>query len=756
MSFIKKINLFKYPILSGIITFLILLVLTQWLSLQRYQLIKNSSQKELNLKANETKARLQEMFSNHQSSTQLLAFIIQNYGIPKDFDHVARNILKGNKYIDVLEIVEGGVITHVYPLVGNESILGYNILNDSSRNSGAFAAIENKQFFVAGPLYLKQGGTGIISRTPIFKNDAFWGFAAIVTRIPTVLHACGLDTNSSKIFNYQLVKVEPLTNAEEKFLPENNISNSATTVAIEIPNGEWKFYISSRSPGINTNLIVFIVLGVVLSLLVGFFTWYIFVQPSRLDKLIKEKTRLLQESETSNKTTLENISMGFFQVDNNHRIVYINKRIGQVVADDYSKYIGQYIFEAFPNAKNSKFYTSYQNAIQENKTLKIEEFYPLLNRWFEIYIHPSEEGVSVFLRDITDSRKAEVEKLKAQSKYLQLFNSNLAGVFQAKMDGQLINCNKAYSDLLGLESHEEISKLNINLLALDNSYHSNRVRLLQSTQSLRNFEVTMKSAENQQIHLLENSVLSFSPEYPEGLIEGIAIDITEKRKAEEQKRIATEQLRKLSEHIQTISETERTNIAREIHDVLGQYMTAIKFDISWLKKKWRDEKQMIEVEKRIASINEIVDETITSIRKISSDLRPRILDDLGLNAALEWKIEKFKVNTGIVTFFNSELEGTTFSKSISIGIYRIIQEALTNIARHTKADAIHITGNVEQNICIISIFDNGQGITEEALNNKVSFGILGMKERAKMMGGNLEITGTKGSGTKLVLKIPLS
>ena len=755
MYFFKKSNLFKQAVVSGIITFLLLLALTQWLSYQRFLLNKNTIQKELSVKASITKERLQVMFSNHHSSTQLLAFIIENYGVPKDYNNVARNIVKGNQYIDVLEIVEGGVITHAYPLEGNESIIGFNILNNPVSESGAKLAIEKKQFFVAGPLHLKQGGTGIISRTPIYKNGKFWGFAAIVTKISTVLNACGLDTHLADKFNYQLVKVDPLINEEENFLPGDSISQWATTVSIEIPNGEWKFYISSKESLFHTGFALFIAFGVLISILGGFFIWHILVQPSRLDKLVQEKTKQLQKSETSYKTTLENISIGFFQICRDGRIVYINKKIGQVIAEDYNKYIGQYLFEAFPKAKEMKFFTSYQNAIKENKTLKIEEYYPRFDRWFEIFIHPSAEGVSVFLRDITESRKSEAEKLKAQNKYLQLFNTNIAGVFQATLDGQLINCNKSYSNFLGLESNEEIHKININTQAINESYHLHRVRLLETTQSLRNFEVIMHRIDGKEIHLLENSVISYSPDYPDGIIEGIAIDITERKKAEEQSKSMNEQLRKLSEHIQTISETERSNIAREIHDVLGQYMTAIKFDISWIKKKWTEEKHSEEVEKRISSINEIVDETISSIRKIASDLRPRILDDLGLNAALEWKFEKFKMNTGISILFESELEGVSFSKAISIGIYRIIQEALTNIARHTKADAIHIIGKIDQEICTISIEDNGIGITEENLNNKQSFGILGIKERAKMLGGTLEIIGTEGRGTKLILKLPL-
>ncbi len=233
---------------------------------------------------------------------------------------------------------------------------------------------------------------------------------------------------------------------------------------------------------------------------------------------------------------------------------------------------------------------------------------------------------------------------------------------------------------------------------------------------------------------------------------GFVHDITERKQAEEDMNRMNNQLRNLSNHMQTIAETERTAIAREIHDVLGQQMTALKYDIAWLKKRKGNE---TEIQNRVESMNKLLDESILSIRKVSSELRPKILDDLGLNAAIEWYVSEFEKNTGIQCRIDSDLEDLRFEKPVSITMYRILQEALTNVARHSKATQVIISAKLDGKTIVLQIQDNGKGITDGEKSNALSLGLLGMKERAKMIGGELSIRGTKDQGTIVVLKTPV-
>ncbi|MFI5149241.1 MAG: PAS domain S-box protein [Bacteroidia bacterium] len=244
---------------------------------------------------------------------------------------------------------------------------------------------------------------------------------------------------------------------------------------------------------------------------------------------------------------------------------------------------------------------------------------------------------------------------------------------------------------------------------------------------------------------------------------GFVHDISERKKAEQDMDELNTRLRNLSNHLHTISEAERTSIAREIHDVLGQQMTALKFDISWLKKRKRTdlgEEESVKAEKeykeRLEDMNKRLDEAILSIRKVSSELRPKMLDDLGLNAALEWYIREFEKNTGIPCTLDSDFEDLCFEKPVSITIYRILQEALTNVARHSEAKHVEIFARHDDKLISVEVKDNGKGITEEDKQHGASFGLLGMSERAKMINGTVTIKGIRGKGTSVLLTVPYS
>lgn len=213
------------------------------------------------------------------------------------------------------------------------------------------------------------------------------------------------------------------------------------------------------------------------------------------------------------------------------------------------------------------------------------------------------------------------------------------------------------------------------------------------------------------------------------------------------------ELRNLSAHLQNIREEERASIAREIHDELGQQLMRIKMDFIWLSSKIKDPDN--EVKEKISGSIALVDETVGTIRRINTELRPRIIDDLGLFAALEWQANEFTKRTGISCNLKVDLTEPQFSKSLSIHIFRIYQEALTNVGKHAQAKEVNtelkfINGNM-----IMSIQDNGNGINEEKMKNERSFGLLGMKERAAMMDGLIGIQSSPGEGTTIELTIPV-
>ncbi|MBA3901662.1 MAG: sensor histidine kinase [Bacteroidetes bacterium] len=214
-----------------------------------------------------------------------------------------------------------------------------------------------------------------------------------------------------------------------------------------------------------------------------------------------------------------------------------------------------------------------------------------------------------------------------------------------------------------------------------------------------------------------------------------------------------QQLREFSAKLEKAREEERTRIAREIHDELGQQLTAIKMDLSWILKKAGTESP--EIKKRIESLIKQVNETVLKVRKIATELRPGILDDLGLLAALEWQCADFEKRLGIKCNFNSSLKEVDFPADFSTNVFRIFQEALTNIARHSGANLVSIDLSVTNNKLNLKIMDDGAGISEHDVNNNSSLGLLGMRERALLFDGELSIIGNQGDGTTVELKIPM-
>lgn len=230
-------------------------------------------------------------------------------------------------------------------------------------------------------------------------------------------------------------------------------------------------------------------------------------------------------------------------------------------------------------------------------------------------------------------------------------------------------------------------------------------------------------------------------------------DITERKQTEQAIRKNQEQLRNLAAYLQKVGEAERTNIAREIHDELGQALTVLKMDLSLLRKKWPEDS--ITLHERTDAMLSLIDKTIQSVKKISTELRPGLLDDLGLSAAIEWQSDEFQKRTGIHCTVVTDPSEITLDRERNTAIFRILQETLTNVARHAEATEVHIHLQKSIDQIELQVVDNGKGITQEQLTNPQSFGLLGIRERVTIFGGMITITGVPGKGTTVIVKIPV-
>jgi signal transduction histidine kinase len=228
----------------------------------------------------------------------------------------------------------------------------------------------------------------------------------------------------------------------------------------------------------------------------------------------------------------------------------------------------------------------------------------------------------------------------------------------------------------------------------------------------------------------------------------------DRRRAQVQLRRSNRQLRTLSIHLQHVREAEQIRIAREVHDELGQALTGLKLQLTWLASRLPKHAKLLQAKTRSMAVS--IDETIQTVRRIATELRPGVLDSAGLLAALEWQAGQFQAQTGIVCEVKAEIKKTLWNQELNTAFFRIFQEALTNVIRHAHATKVEVRLAEAGRHVVLEVKDNGRGISEAEIYNTKSIGLLGMRERAALLGGMVRIEGGRGKGTTLTARIARS
>jgi signal transduction histidine kinase len=229
--------------------------------------------------------------------------------------------------------------------------------------------------------------------------------------------------------------------------------------------------------------------------------------------------------------------------------------------------------------------------------------------------------------------------------------------------------------------------------------------------------------------------------------------INEPSRAEERLHRSEEQLRRLAGYLISVREEERCHIAREIHDELGQVLTGLKMDVTWLAKRLKDDQRLL-LEKT-ESMSHLIDGAIQTVRKIAAGLRPEVLDNMGLVPAVAWQAKEFQKRTGIRCRVKLPPETAKLGLDPSTTTFRILQEILTNVARHSRATRVDVCLRVSKGRLALEVADNGVGISQGEVHGKRSLGLVGMRERALLVGGEVNFSGAPGQGTKVTVSIPI-
>ena len=343
---------------------------------------------------------------------------------------------------------------------------------------------------------------------------------------------------------------------------------------------------------------------------------------------------------------------------------------------------------------------------------------------------------------------------EAESLMASIVESSDDGIIGQTLDGIIVSWNRGAERLFGY-SPEEVKGLPITIVLP--SERQNELpqisREINQGRYINNYETMHVRKDGTPIHV---SVTISPITSDSGFIIGasaIVRDISERKKAQEELRKSNEQLRDLYRRLESAREEERTRIAREIHDEFGQTLTALKFDLVWMQKKLMKDQTLIF--QKIESMSKIIGMAIQSIKKLSSDLRPGILDDFGLRAAIEWQAEEFEARTGNKCRVVLHVDEININSDISTAIFRILQETLTNIMRHASARRVDLELREDSDQLVFTVRDDGKGLSQAEMTAPQSYGLTGIRERAYSLGGSADITSFPGRGTTVCVRIPL-
>ena len=380
--------------------------------------------------------------------------------------------------------------------------------------------------------------------------------------------------------------------------------------------------------------------------------------------------------------------------------------------------------------------------------------------------HRNKEGkveyLSAIMRDISAQKRYEKALRQSEERYRALYEDNPSMYFTVNAEGIVLSVNRYGAERLGYMAKELVGKPVLNVF-----HNDDKAAVVERLKAC--LQTPDKIAEWELRKLHKDGSLLWVKEYVRIVRDGngkpvfliVCDDITERKQAEaeiqklnSELKDSSQEMRRLAAYVQNVREQERKRIALEIHDELGQQLTSFKFQM----RRSLDEigKNSPEITQKTESLSALVGEMMKTVRRIATDLRPGVLDEFGLVAAIEWQVREFMKNTRINAVLNKTVEDVEISEERAIAVFRIFQETLTNIARHSEATKVDVLLDCNDSLLRLEVQDNGKGVTETQLRNSGSLGVLGMRERAAIFGGTMIITGGEGVGTKMMLEMPLN
>jgi len=450
---------------SGFLAFMLLLIGISLITFQRYHIIKENERREMAGLINVVNQNIEQTLKNGYATALSLALTINDEGIPEDFEKISTKILETNSNINIVQLVPDGIIKYTNPLKGNESVLNLNLLQHSTSKEGALKAIKNKKMYYSGPVELIQGGTGIVGRLPIFKDQKFWGFSSIVIKLETLRKASGIDNINTSKYYFQFSKKNPKTKKQEFFLENKKNFSKKTFLKLDIPDGDWTIYVISKNNFTAfKEILPMAILGLLLSIIIGFFIGTILKKPSELQTLVTSQANKIINTELEFNAIFEQASVGITQIDSSGKFIAINKQFCKILG-----YTAEEIkSKKFEDLTHPDDITENLRLMKELKSGKISDFTfekRYFNKegniiWSKVHVYPllnSEKKTTAYItiiEDISEKKLAQENIQKSETRFKSLFDDSPVALWEE--DFSLVkNCLKE-SGLIG-KKHDEVA-----------------------------------------------------------------------------------------------------------------------------------------------------------------------------------------------------------------------------------------------------------------------------------------------------------
>jgi PAS domain S-box-containing protein len=482
----------------------------------------------------------------------------------------------------------------------------------------------------------------------------------------------------------------------------------------------------------------------------------------------KQAENKLSESEARLQAILDNSPGMVFLKDAEGRYLHVNRQFERAFQMTREQVVGKTDEAIFGPEQAAAFRANDLKVLQAGAPLEFEEAamhedgpHTSIVSKFPLY---DGDGKSYALcgitTDITERKRAEEALRKSEERYRSIFENAVEGIFQTTLDGKYVAVNLALARMYGYDSPEDMIATITDIASqvyVDPGRRDEFLRLMKEQEELTGFEVLVYRKDGSFIWISEcvRAVRDRA-----GVLvgfEGRVEDITERKLGEERLRSTLEEVRMLSGRLATVQEEERTRIARELHDELGVGLTCLKIDLSRLATIVGDDiggTARAKLDDKVRSMVEQVDGTIASVQRLVTQLRPALLDDLGLVAAIEWQCQDFQKRTGIPCTCVTSADDIAMEPERARALFRICQEALTNTARHAQATAVTVKLESRNGSLQLTVADNGLGIPDMKVSDRRSLGLIGMRERVALLGGEITIQGHPEKGTIITACLP--